>query len=256
MVNKNFIKVSGVYIPEGTRPDPYFEKLYLAVRKKEHRLYINNDLLTLPDINDTHIHHDEWLVRRASSQKLIHYIKKKNKPLQILEIGCGNGWLSHKLAEIPQTKVIGLDINYTELEQGASVFLENNLQFVYGDIRKNVLQNLQFDMIVFAASVSYFSSLHEILKIALQHLRVEGEIHVIDSLFYGKENILAAKQRCKTYYRELGFPEMADFYFHHLLDDFKGFNYLMMPEQDPLLKKIFFKKNPFPWIRIQHSRAL
>lgn len=256
MINQRFIKVSGVYIPEGSRPDPYFEKLYLSVRNKEHRVYTNNELLTLPDINLTHIHHDEWHVRKASSKKLIHYFEKKNKPLQILEIGCGNGWLSHKLAEIPQTKVTGLDINYAELEQGASVFLEKNLQFVYGDIRKNVLQNLQFDMIVFAASVSYFSSLHEIIKIAIQHLTVEGEIHLIDSFFYDKENILAAKQRCKTYYRELGFQEMADSYFHHLLDDFKDFNYVVMQEQNQLLKKIISKKSVFPWIRIQHSTAL
>lgn len=256
MLNKKFIKANGVYISEGTRPDPYFEKLYFVVRKKEHRVYSNNELLTLPDINDTHIHYDEWLVRKASCKRLINYFKKKKKPLQILEIGCGNCWLSHKLAEIPQTKVIGLDINYAELEQGVSVFLDNNLQFVYGDIRKNVLQDLQFDMIIFAASISYFSSLHEIIKIALRHLTVEGEIHVIDSLFYGKEDILAAKQRCRTYYNDLGFPEMADSYFHHLLDDLKYFNYTMMEEQNPFLKKILFKKNVSPWIRIQHNRVL
>lgn len=253
MIHTSAIKTDGVSIPEGSVPDPFFENLYLAVREKEQRVYSNQELLRLPDCDYAHIHYNEWLMRKASCKKLIHYFAKKNKPLQILEVGCGNGWLSHRLAEIPQATVIGLDINYAELEQGASAFMEKNLKFIYGDIRKNVLQNLQFDIIVFAASISYFSSINEIIKIALRHLMAEGEIHIIDSFFYAKENLLLAKQRCQTYYEELGFPEMTDFYFHHVLNDFKNFNHTMMNKQIPFFKNFFFKKNIFPWIRIQHN---
>lgn len=255
MIHTSVIKTDGVSIPEGSVPDPFFESLYLAVRKKEQRVYSNQELLRLPDCDYAHIHYGEWLMRKASCKKLIHYFAKKNKPLQILEVGCGNGWLSHRLAEIPQATVIGLDINYVELEQGASTFLENNLKFIYGDIRKNVLQDLQFDIIVFAASISYFPSINEIIKTALWHLMTEGEIHIVDSFFYDKESLLLAKQRCQTYYEELGFPEMTDFYFHHVLDDLKNFNYSMMNKPKPFFKNIFFKKNIFPWIRIRHSET-
>ncbi len=255
MIQTSAIKTGGVSIPEGSVTDPFFENLYLAVREKEQRVYSNQELLRLPDCDYAHIHYNEWLMRKASCKKLIRYVTKKNKPLQILEVGCGNGWLSHRLAEIPQATVIGLDINFAELEQGASIFLENNLTFIYGDIRKNVLQNLQFDMIVFAASISYFPSINEIIKIALRHLIAEGEIHIIDSCFYDKESLLLAKQRCQTYYEELGLPEMADFYFHHILNDLKNFNYTMMDEPKSFFKNIFFKKNIFRWIRIQHNET-
>ena len=68
--------------------------MYLASRKKENRIYSDEQVVQLPFIEPTHIHYHEWQVRKRSALRLIHYLEKKNKPLSILEIGCGNGWLS------------------------------------------------------------------------------------------------------------------------------------------------------------------
>ena len=91
MNTENFIKQNGVYIDERHLPDPRFEKLYLAVRIKEQRIYSNDELISLPHIDNFHPHYSEWQTRKVSSAKMITYLKGKNKQLKILEVGCGNG---------------------------------------------------------------------------------------------------------------------------------------------------------------------
>ena len=245
---------NGVDIPEGILPDTSFEKLYLLVRQKEQRVYSNAELMNLPEIAASHKHHYEWSVRKESCKNLIAYLKKKNQFLRILEIGCGNGWLSHKLAEIPRTEVIGLDINLTELQQAANVFTNSNLQFVYGDIRENILQNRQFDIIIFAGAIPYFSSLTEIIHSTLESLTPRGEIHIIDSFFYNTGNVETAKQNCREYYRNMGIPDMANYYFHHLLSGMDQFNYTMMQQRHSFFKRLFLKRSVFPWLLIRHPQ--
>jgi len=253
MSGEYFSQQNGVYIPKGILPDTSFEKLYLLVRQKEQRVYSNAEIVNLPEIATHHKQHYEWSVRKDSCKSLIRYLKKKNQFLRILEIGCGNGWLSHKLAEIPRTEVIGLDINLTELQQAANVFTKSNLQFVYGDIRKNILQNRQFDIVIFAGSIQYFSSPTEIIHLALENLTARGEIHIIDSFLYDAKEVEAAKQNCREYYREMGIPDMANYYFHHLLNDMYQFNCTVKQQRTSFFKKLFLKRNAFPWLCIRHA---
>lgn len=244
---------NGVYIPEGILPDTTFEKLYLLVRQKEQRVYSNDEIMNLPEIAANHRQNYEWSVRKESCKNLTTYLKKKNQFLKILEIGCGNGWLSHKLAEIPRAEVIGLDINLTELQQAAKVFTNSNLQFVYGDIRKNILQNSQFDIIIFAGSIQYFPSPIEIINLVLKSLTASGEIHIIDSFLYNTNEVEAAKQSCREYYRNMGFPDMANYYFHHLLKDMYHFNCEVKRQRHSFFRKLFSKRNVFPWLCIRHA---
>ncbi|HEY2350502.1 MAG TPA: methyltransferase domain-containing protein [Puia sp.] len=244
---------NGVYIPGESVTDAIFENLYLSVRQKEQRIFSNAELMKLPDVSLNCKHHYEWSVRKKSCKRLLTYLKKKDRFLKILEVGCGNGWLSHQMAKIPRTEVIGLDINLTELEQAAEVFTTSNLKFVYGDPKKNILQNRQFDIIVFAASIQYFPSFVEIIRLTLNNLSAEGEIHIIDSFFYERKDLEAARKRGSEYYRNIGFPEMANYYFHHLLEEMNQFNYTVRQLPNSFFRKIFFRKNIFPWFCIRHT---
>src|SRR5258708_7832527 len=144
--------------------DALFEKKYIFIRSMENRLYTDEELSKLPDIPPGHTHYKEWQIRKRSGRRLQCYLAAKKKDLEILEIGCGNGWLSHLLAEVPGTKVTGLDINFTELQQAARVFNDDpNLVFIHGDLRSGILCDRSFDCIVFAASLQYFPSLKKIV---------------------------------------------------------------------------------------------
>jgi ubiquinone/menaquinone biosynthesis C-methylase UbiE len=229
-----------------------FETLYLQLREKEGRVYTDEEVEALPEIAEAHPHYGEWQMRNQSSRKLISYLQKKQQPLKILEVGCGNGWLSGQLATIPESKVIGTDINFTELQQAAKVFSGiPNLHFIYSHIESDVFNERQFDVIVFAASIQYFSSLTEIISKSLKLLKPDGEIHIIDSHFYSLSELSAAKQRSLLYFGAVGFPEMANWYFHHNLDDLEQYNYSMLYDPGSLFNKFLRNKNPFPWILIK-----
>lgn len=229
---------------------PDFEDLYIAARKQEKRLYTDEQLSRLPDIDEVHPYHAEWRIRKHSSERLITYLERKRRDLKILEIGCGNGWLSARMAEIGDTSVIGLDINHVEINQASRVFKKKNLQFIYDTFNDNTFENEKFDVIVFAASLQYFPSLINVLKQAQAILNKRGEIHIIDTPFYDSEEASEAENRSRDYYASLGFPEMADYYYHHSISEFWGFKYRVLFNPHSIINRLF-KKDPFYWIAIR-----
>ena len=79
--------------------EPVFEENYLAARDREKRLYSDEELLQLPSIAEQHPHYREWKLRKESADRLKKYLSALDRPLKILELGSGNGWLSHFLAK-------------------------------------------------------------------------------------------------------------------------------------------------------------
>jgi len=230
-----------------------FEKKYILIRTLENRLYTDDELAKLPEISATHTHHKEWQIRKNSCQRLVRYLSTRRRSPEILEIGCGNGWLSHQLAQIPGTKVTGMDINFTELQQAARVFSNDpNLRFIHGDIDSGSLGERQFDCIVFAASIQYFPSLKKVLFKTLSCLKAGGEIHVLDTPFYKPENVERAKRQSIAYYTSFGYPEMADYYFHHSIEDLRPFHHVLLHNPHSVKSRLLGVKSPFPWIRIMN----
>ena len=241
-----------LYVPADLNIKNDFEQLYISLRRREQRIYTDKELFQLPDIAAGHPHFKEWLIRKQSCMELISHLELKKSILHILEIGCGNGWLSYELSRIPGSMVVGIDINLTELQQAARVFSNHSkLRFVCGDIRSAVLKDLKFNTIVFAASIQYFPDLQEILAVAFNQLYSGGEIHIIDSRFYKPAEVDAAAKRTIAYYLSLGFPEMANHYFHHCMTGLGGFSYKFLRNPDSLKLRLFGNKNPFYWICIK-----
>ena len=245
--------INGNLLNENLLPENEFEKLYISLRKKEGRIFTEKEIRKLPDVSKTHPHFKEWKIRKNSCTKLLKYVKQKRGICNILEIGCGNGWLSAQLSEIANVQVTGIDINRIELKQAKKVFAsKRNLNFIAGDIRIGIPGDKKFDLIVFAASIQYFDSIKEILNASLQYLTLQGEIHILDSHFYLPEKIFAARQRTKNYFSGIGFPEMAAYYFHHSVRELQAFNYKILYNPRSWLNKISFRNNPFYWVIIKN----
>ncbi len=187
-------------------------------------------------------------------KRFISYVQKSNDKLNLLDIGCGNGWFSANVAKQTPLNVYALDINKTELEQAARVFELNNLNFIYGNIFENILDESVFDIITLNSSIQYFDNLNTLIKRLFFFLKDKGEIHIIDSPVYNRNELAGAKERTARYYISLGFPEMAKHYHHHTFDELDGFNYniIYKPKSFPGKIKKFLRVNdsPFPWIKI------
>ncbi len=230
-----------------------FEQQYLEVRERELHHYTNEQVAFLPDIESAHPHYKEWQIRKRSYIRLVDHLKKKRKHLDILEVGCGNGWLSAKMVTIDNTTVTGTDINVTELNQAKAVFGNTpNLQFACSDIRDKALADEQYDVIVFAASISYLPSLQDILNVALKLLTENGEIHIIDSPLYNDENVANARQRTKDYYVAMGLPEMTNLYFHHTIKELASFKYKTLYNPFSISNKLLRRRHPFYWICVSN----
>jgi 2-polyprenyl-3-methyl-5-hydroxy-6-metoxy-1,4-benzoquinol methylase len=233
--------------PQNSTSD--FEVTYLAVREREQRVYTDEQVKQLPNIDSAHVHYPEWQIRKRSADQLIAYLHRKKKPLKILEIGCGNGWLSAQMAKNGSFNVTGLDINQTEINQAARGFKSANLQFVCDAFNEEGFKNEKFDIILFAAVLPYFSSAQQIIQTAVNKLSTDGEVHILDTHFYESAEVEGAHQRCVNYYNAMGFPEMAANYFHYTHEVLDGFNYQILVDPRGLINRL--KKKRFYWISIK-----
>jgi 2-polyprenyl-3-methyl-5-hydroxy-6-metoxy-1,4-benzoquinol methylase len=227
-----------------------FERSYLLLREKEQRIYTDEELAALPNVSKSHIYYKEWQIRKQSAERFINYLKKKKRPLKVLEIGCGNAWLSSKIAELNFTNIVGIDTNREEIKQACRTFKKDNLALKALNFSTEAMSDMKFDIILFAASVQYFPSIQEIIVKAKQYLLKIGEIHLIDTNFYDSITAIEAKKRTQLYFTKMGFPEMDKFYFHHQLDELANFNCQVIYNPKLLLNRLFIK-NPFYWICIK-----
>lgn len=229
-----------------TPEDTGFSNYYLAVREKEQRILTDAEVRKLPNLA-----RNEWQYRIKSTERFTNYIATKNNDLQILTIGCGNGWFTNKIAEVSsENEVIGLDVNREELEQAARIFRAKNIRFVYADIFKaSEMLEAQFDIITLNGAIQYFEDFDGLMELLKSFLKPKGEIHIIDSPFYKTAKIAAAQERTKEYYTTLGVPEMANHYYAHDENLIQNFDTLYTYRRNIIHKILGKKDSPFSWYR-------
>ena len=230
-------------------------ELYLRVREKEGRLYSDGVVAQLPFIPGDHPLAGEWRARSASAQRLVGYLSSFQKPRLILDLGCGNGWLSNVLAEAGHT-VIGSDQNLYELKQAARVFRSNSkLSFLESDIFSAPFASGLFDVIILASVLQYFSDASSLISVLLSYLKTQGEIHILDTPLYAENKLEEAKLRSNRHYTSLGFPEMSAHYFHHSASYLEALHSKKLYTPRPLtlrLKRwIGQVDSPFLWVVIR-----
>ena len=233
-----------------------FNRQYSSLREKEGRIYDDNIVLNLPLYSGKNRNLEkEWKLRKISAERLKDYINKQYPESTILEIGCGNGWLCNYLST-EKNIIYGLDINHKELIQAGKLFyIENRIEFLFGDLFKINFPKNSFDLIILASSIQYFSNLQQLLTKCLDLLSEKGEIHILDTHIYKDEVVESAKQRSTEYYSQIGFPQMSKFYFHHSIKELEEYKPEFLYNPGSLVQKIKSKTShddvvPFPWIKL------
>lgn len=203
-------------------PPHEFESIYASVRQAEGRILSDEEVIRLPQ-GDGLKHEAEWRVRALGRDRLVQALNTRGLGLHILEVGCGNGWLSAQLHRGGH-QVLGIDRFTLELRQAARVF-HGGPEFARADLFCDSIPKATFDAIVFAASIPYFPDLPATIRRAKALLRDGGEVHVLESMLYTDEGARsAAESRTMAYYERLGYPEMAKSYRAHRLKDLLAFD--------------------------------
>ena len=118
----------------------------------------------------------------SKSVRLLSALKQQGVGLRLLEVGCGNGWLSNAMQRAGH-HVIGIDPFTAELEQAARVF-PNGPVFARIGLLDPLLPCGAFDAIIFAASIHYFNDLERTLNRCFELLRPNGTVHILDTVIY------------------------------------------------------------------------
>lgn len=172
--------------------DFYIE--YARHRAKEGRGYSGEALLSLPYLKDGPLA-PQWRVRtktyEAFAAKVLMPMGTASRPLDILDLGAGNGWLSYRLARMGH-RATALDIRDDDVDGlgAAQEFLEREpgiFSCVVAPFEAIPLPDRSFDIAVFNASLHYARDLPRVLAEARRMVRWGGMLVIMDSPFYARE---------------------------------------------------------------------
>ena len=233
--------------------DVQWGNTYLNYLKKDNRLYDDAEVKELPETFFYNLHRAEWERKAQSAKRLMSYLNRppvEDQKFQLLDMGCGTGWLAAQVAKLPQFEVVGLDIVPELLQQAARVSVKPGLSFVQGDIFEDLFPEEHFDLIILFDVIAYFSNLPQLLNRLRQFLKKGGEIHLLESQFYQEKEIELAKRKTEERYKQLGVPEMVDLHFFHSIKDLSPFDFYHISKSRGFGRWLRSKEKELPWVKI------
>ncbi len=158
----------------------------------------------------------DWQIRARSYRSFAASVlqpreRELNRPLRILDLGAGNGWLSYRLAQrCHSVAAIDLLVNPQD-GLGACVHYDAAFTPVQAEFDRLPFDNAQFDLAVFNASLHYAVNYETTLREVLRVLQPGGQIVVLDSPVYRSNSSGAqmVREREAAFTRAYGFPSNA-----------------------------------------------
>lgn len=242
---------------ETVGPVPTWTATYDRVRELEGRRYPDRLVERMPEVPLDDPHREEWRRRADSADRLIRHLGRLPRPLAVVELGCGNGWLAARIAGIDGCRVVGVDVNAAEVAQARRVFgTVADLSFVEADAIDGPPPLDRPTAVVLASVIQYVEDVPSLLSRLLGWIAPGGEIHLLDSPLYEPGTVAAARRRSEAYYRRLGVPEMAAVYHHHDRRVLAGFRADFLHDPAGLRVRLGRRlargaHSPFPWVRIR-----
>jgi len=200
---------SEVVLPDADRPAAKFRAEYAAHRAAEGRGHTPAELALLPYLTTGPLAR-QWRVRARTYDAFVRRVleplaRARGRPLDLLDLGAGNGWLCSRAAraghhpvalDIRSDEVDGLGAArwYLEAESGGKRFGR-----VAASFEALPLADAGFDVVVFNAALHYAPDLGRTLAEARRALRAGGRLVILDSPFYRRvvdgEAMVAEKHR-------------------------------------------------------------
>lgn len=133
----------------------------------------------------------QWQIRGRSFRYLERIIlppleRRAERPLDILDLGAGNCWMSYRLA-LRKHRPVALDI-FSDQRDGLGAVRHYPVPFPALEAQFDQLpfRPAAFDLAIFNASVHYSTDLHQTLRQSKECLRPGGRIIIVDSPVYAR----------------------------------------------------------------------
>ncbi len=161
----------------------------------------------------------QWSVRARTFDAFVDRViipleHERARPLRILDLGAGNGWLSARMTSRGHSAV-ALDIRTDAVDGlGAGAPYAQILRRMFARVAASFealpLRGGAFDVVVFDASLHYASALDVVLTEAVRVLSSDGRLAILDSPFYGRAEAGEAMAREKRESTRRDYPDLAD----------------------------------------------
>jgi ubiquinone/menaquinone biosynthesis C-methylase UbiE len=159
---------------------------------------------------------DQWKIRGKSysyfERKILTEVERRvGRPLDILDLGAGNCWMSHRLS-LRKHQPVALDIFPDPLD-GLLASRHYPVEFPVLEAQFDQLPfpDGRFDLIIFNASIHYTPDYHATLSEVQRCLRPRGSFIIMDSPIYElpEHGEMMRKERRALFERQYGFPSDA-----------------------------------------------
>ena len=188
-----FRNVDGIWrflLPESEAHYTRFIEDYETVRLSEERGSTDAAYYRALPFRDLSRHFSaDWAIRARSFNALIKNViivlqERLERPLTILDLGAGNGWLSNRLsAESNRLFAVDLLVNQQD-GLGAWTYYEHGFVPVQAEFNRLPFMDQLADVVIFNASFHYSEDYARTLGEALRVLSPEGLVVVMDSPVY------------------------------------------------------------------------
>lgn len=183
-----------------------FAQAYAAQRQAEGRGYAGEALFTLPHVR-AGLLAQQWGVRARSFETFMARVLRPaaattGRPLEVLDLGAGNGWLSYRVA-LEGHNAAALDLRDDQIDGlgAGQPFLDRaggRMRMIVASFEDIPAKDARFDIAVFNASLHYATDLAGVLAEAARVVRPGGRLAILDSPFYRREADGAAMVAEKT----------------------------------------------------------
>jgi SAM-dependent methyltransferase len=189
---------------------------YELVREAEGRGSSDPDFyLCLPFQDLTGRNSWQWSIRSHTFKYIASRIlpalsNRVSRALTVLDLGAGNGWLSHRLAHLGHHP-IAVDLQTNAFDGlGAAVHYMHSLPKLFprfqAELDRLPFANDQFDCAIFNASFHYSENYELTLAETIRCLRPGGTIVIADSPSYSREEVglQMVEERRKSFQKSYG----------------------------------------------------
>ncbi len=172
-----------------------FARDYADHRRAEGRGYGGRALFDLPYVKDDAFAR-QWRVRARTFEAFMARVVRPQaarlgRPLSVLDLGAGNGWLSYRVASEGH-RAHALDIRDDGIDGlgAAAPFVDrmpDRMECIVAPFDAIPLAAASVDIALFNASLHYATDLRAVMAEARRVVRPGGAIAVLDSPFYARE---------------------------------------------------------------------
>lgn len=180
-------------LPESEAHYKRFMKDYETIRRLEGRGSPNVDYYhALPFKDLSGKFSGDWAIRARSFNALVKKLLTPvqallQRPLKVLDLGAGNGWLSNRLAA-QGDRVFAVDLLVNDLDGlGTWKYYQHSFTPIQAEFNHLPIMDSFADVAIFNASFHYSENYEETLKEALRVVGDEGAIAIMDTPIYRRQ---------------------------------------------------------------------